>query len=533
MKFRHKIYLTLYIIFAVLLVLIYFIETRNIKIAENIIKKNIFNHRKSELQAILDEKTKFLFSLAQSLARHPQIIEGYKTDNREKIINLVLPLWKSLKKENFIYEIYFFKRPVNSFVNFSDLQKYDFDVSKVRVDIDTVNKSFQPSSHFLVCRTFPGFRVTYPIINNDKLLGSVSVGLDIFSFKQYLKKLDAKDLIIVLNNELLKKSLRDDIYTQLKKEGKIRKNFLIISNIDFTNLEIEEGLEQSRDLIYSKYKLEDFKKNLFGYIIVGDDIKKMRDFLQKHFLYENFLIIQTIFMLFFLYTFFIIRLIFKKVSALQKLTELIKAKKSNLIPSKTKDNIRFGKLQNSIIETVKELEIHINLLTQEIEQYKNKAYIDTLTKAFNRRFLDEYGKIVFEKIKIKKSNILVIMFDIDNFKHINDTFGHDFGDFILEELSKIVKKVLREDDIFIRYGGEEFLIILKKLSLTDGYKIAQKILNAINSHTFELGDKKAKVTISVGLSEIHPDDKTIYDIIKRADEKLYIAKEKGKNRIEI
>ncbi len=533
MKFRHKVYITLSFIFVFLLILIYKVEEENIKTAEKIVQKSIYEHRKSELQTILDEKTKFLFSVAQSLAKHPEIIKAYLSNDRQKIINIILPFWKSLKKENFIYEIHFFKRPANSFVNFSDLSKCNENISQIRVDIDAVSKTFQPSSHFLVCRTFPGFRVTYPIIYEDKLLGSVSVGLDIFSFKKYFKKLEAKDVIIVLNNKLLKKSLQENIYASLKKESQIKNNFLIISDANSTHFKIEEGTEQNSDLVFSKFKIEDFKKDLFGYIIVVDDIKEMKEFLDKHFLYKNLIITQLIFILFFIYIVFIIKMIFKKAVFLEKLTNIIKEKKFENLPTKSNVNSIFGKLQNSIIDTARELETHINLLTQEIEHYKNKSFIDPLTKAFNRRFLEEYGKIIFERDKLKKSNIIIIMFDIDDFKQLNDTYGHDFGDFILEEIAKVVKSQLREEDIFVRYGGEEFLIVLEKISLKDSYKIAQKILKAINSYKFELGDTNVKITISVGISEIHPEDKTIFDIIKRADEKLYKAKKSGKNRIEI
>jgi diguanylate cyclase (GGDEF)-like protein len=146
--------------------------------------------------------------------------------------------------------------------------------------------------------------------------------------------------------------------------------------------------------------------------------------------------------------------------------------------------------------------------------------------------LEEKGKELFSKYKIFKIPVGVIMFDIDNFKKINDTYGHDTGDKVLKTLAQTVKKIIRKNDYFIRYGGEEFLLILPYSEPKSTKKVAEKIRKEIEKLSLSIDNRKLKFTVSMGISKLKPEDKTIMDAIKRADERLYRAKNRGKNRIE-
>ncbi len=118
----------------------------------------------------------------------------------------------------------------------------------------------------------------------------------------------------------------------------------------------------------------------------------------------------------------------------------------------------------------------------------------------------------------------VIIFDIDNFKLLNDTYGHLVGDSVLKSIAKEIKRVIRRSDILGRYGGEEFLIILPKTK--DPYSVAEKIRKVIESMDLEKG---IRVTISVG-GTVYKKGDTVDSIISRADEALYLAKQSGKNQ---
>ena len=133
-----------------------------------------------------------------------------------------------------------------------------------------------------------------------------------------------------------------------------------------------------------------------------------------------------------------------------------------------------------------------------------------------------------EILKAKRYNtpLSIIYFDIDHFKQINDTYGHKKGDFILKEVSKIILQNIRKTDIFGRWGGEEFIIILPFTDLENALILAEKLRKKIEEHDFD----GINITISFGVTELKIDDNAD-TLINRADEALYKAKNKGRNRV--
>ncbi len=171
--------------------------------------------------------------------------------------------------------------------------------------------------------------------------------------------------------------------------------------------------------------------------------------------------------------------------------------------------------------------------TQELERSNEKlkelSSTDYLTKAPNRRYFYEVGEKYFNLAKREGSSISVLMMDIDFFKQINDTYGHQAGDEILVNVSSTMKEILRKSDIFGRVGGEEFAILAKEENSEDALIIAEKIRNSIQAIEFVFDEKTIHITISIGIAEIQPKDARLDDIIKRADVALYMAKEDGRN----
>ncbi len=152
---------------------------------------------------------------------------------------------------------------------------------------------------------------------------------------------------------------------------------------------------------------------------------------------------------------------------------------------------------------------------------ENYAYKDPLTDAYNRRYF-------FEKIKkLPKSTNSLIMIDIDHFKLINDTYGHEMGDYILKELIKLIKVLVRKNDVIVRWGGEEFIILLKNVDRNKAVKIAEKIRKKIESYNF----KGIKITASFGVKETK--DNITTDDLKILDQALYLSKTKGRNQVNI
>lgn len=172
----------------------------------------------------------------------------------------------------------------------------------------------------------------------------------------------------------------------------------------------------------------------------------------------------------------------------------------------------------------------INMTNSTYEQ----ANVDELTKAYLRRVaIKHYDQYVLE-VKNKNNDMYgFILFDIDYFKQINDTYGHKMGDLILKELIGYIKKNTMIEQRVYRWGGDEFILIMKDTSLENIMRSTENLKNEIPHLLFKLNQESlTKITLSIGLTLIKPDDNGIDDAVSRADKALYQAKKNGKNRIE-
>lgn len=209
-----------------------------------------------------------------------------------------------------------------------------------------------------------------------------------------------------------------------------------------------------------------------------------------------------------------------------------------------------GGMVGNVVQIVyePEMEPFINLIIPYIKGYLNEAspvleartYMDMLreqslrdqlTGLYNRRFLDETIDKIAAQIKRRGTTLGILMVDIDYFKEVNDTYGHDMGDKVLKEIAKVLVKSVREADLVIRFGGEEFLVLLMDVQSGKSVEIAEKIRKAVESHTIESFGVVFRKTVSVGVSEFPVDSDKIWQCIKYADVALYKAKEMGRNRV--
>lgn len=165
------------------------------------------------------------------------------------------------------------------------------------------------------------------------------------------------------------------------------------------------------------------------------------------------------------------------------------------------------------------------------EKLDDLATQDALTKISNRRNFDLLFNHSFIKSKRYKSDLAIMMLDIDYFKSINDTHGHDAGDKVIIQVVNIVKGQLRKSDFFARYGGEEFIILFEGCSRDSVKEIGERIRKSIMNNRFDIGPLKINIAVSIGLAEIEPDETDKDDIVKRADKALYKAKKSGRNRV--
>jgi diguanylate cyclase (GGDEF)-like protein len=158
---------------------------------------------------------------------------------------------------------------------------------------------------------------------------------------------------------------------------------------------------------------------------------------------------------------------------------------------------------------------------------------DGLTGIYNRRYLSTRLKEEVDRYRRYRQNLSLIMFDLDHFKLVNDTYGHLFGDYVLQMVTTIVGNLIRTTDILARYGGEEFCCILPETDLEKAVVTAERCRRAVEKHLFHAQGITARITISVGVTQISGNDTTPEELIEQADQALYTAKKSGRNRIMI
>ena len=170
----------------------------------------------------------------------------------------------------------------------------------------------------------------------------------------------------------------------------------------------------------------------------------------------------------------------------------------------------------------------ITKLKEKSNLLEYQASHDKLTGLFNRNRFDEIYTKEIKRTKRYNNELSIIIFDIDDFKMVNDTYGHQIGDEVLKEIAKITLNGVREQDINVRWGGEEFLILLPQTNITGAVTVASKIKSAIKEHIFT--DKSLKITASFGVSQLLDEDDEV-TLISRSDKLLYEAKKTGKDKV--
>lgn len=165
-------------------------------------------------------------------------------------------------------------------------------------------------------------------------------------------------------------------------------------------------------------------------------------------------------------------------------------------------------------------------------QYEHQATVDSLTGLHNRRWMNEAFPRVLQRCALNGEDSAVMMLDIDFFKRVNDTYGHLVGDVALKSLANIMQLNLRPHDLMVRYGGEEFAILLPDTGINEAQAIAERLRIMVAANEIHSDDLVFKITISIGIVQIQQGGK-LEDFFARADQALYRAKKAGRNRIEL
>jgi len=175
---------------------------------------------------------------------------------------------------------------------------------------------------------------------------------------------------------------------------------------------------------------------------------------------------------------------------------------------------------------------HSDYLRSRIEERVEQAVTDSLTGLHNRRYMESHLQTLLRDAQAARKSLSVLMADIDHFKSVNDTYGHDAGDLVLQEFSTRLRRNTRGVDLACRMGGEEFILIMPDTTLSRAYQIGERLRALIAAEPFHVSDTSTiRVTASVGLATLEGPDDTPQQLLKRADNALYAAKRRGRNRV--
>lgn len=450
--------------------------------------KFVYNHMLEDTSIVTTLET------AQTTTDNEKIIL------RDNLYDELLPVYEDIQ-DNHIKQLQVHLPSGESFLRMHASSLYGDNLLSIRPSINQVIASKTMVQGFEIGRTYTGYRYVFPVIKDNIYLGSVELSLSTTTLTQTLYALNpTSDIFFILKgasviantqptylDEYIQTPMSDDYYVELEFQQTFRLNRYFFNQTEYQSLflahsdNIDNLLQEEKNLTYA------FTHNQTDYIMYFVSILDTND---DHVGYvikvSDYSLLQE--------------LEFERTLAISLLTILTVSIIGFMIFI-AKDKIKLETLSTK----------------------------DTLTDISNRYYFRQVALIEFEKAKRYRSALSFIMFDIDFFKKVNDTYGHKTGDIILKELALLVNKNIRQVDLFARWGGEEFIILLPETENKNALVVAEKIRHLVESHTFS---KNLQITISLGVASFNASMTSVEQIIDQADIALYEAKNSGRNRVE-
>ncbi|RLJ69800.1 diguanylate cyclase (GGDEF)-like protein [Hydrogenivirga caldilitoris] len=479
-------------------------------------------------------------SVSSYIARDSDVRKLFESGDKEGLYLKLKPLYEEVSRENLIREISFFKLPAVNFLNMRNPRESGRDVTGIRRDVVESGKNCITTKSIIICTNYVGIRAVNPITKDGKAIGLVSVGIDMEDFLRYYSSITGTGCGLAIKDEALKRSLLKESYMAYTSKTVRKEEYLVslqggtkdlVGALEFSGKSLKVKVED-KPFFLCNVPIEDFSEREIGYFFTYKDVSSLSANLALDSLKSLLGSYIPLLVAIFIGSVLSLGRVSAKVEKLYALTELIKKRKFHELPkTPSLGRDEFGAIESAILDMAKEIEKYINVLSKEIEVYTGKAYMDNITGVFNRRAFDEFGKEVIDRFLALGKPVSVLMIDIDDFKKINDNYGHQVGDRVLAELGRLIKETLRDSDMVFRYGGEEFLAILPSTPLSGSLRAAENIRKRIELHRFSAGEETIRLTVSIGAAQGQGEDKDAEDVILRADKALYIAKKTGKNRV--
>lgn len=520
-------------------------------IQNKIDSNNKINHNIVETLNILDEKDeKKIFNIYINILKNNNslyaVFTGYKDGSFYEIINL--------NSHNSLHEVYGAK-PTDSWLlikisnsNLSKREVFLFDdnleMTSSKITENDYNPTLRPwyKSAILSNEVIKTMPYAFSHINSngityakqiDKSGNVVAIDVLIDDFKSIYKehiKNDYIDIYIFNNNGEIISSLKEENqffksffeYKKKNLEELVRPTIITFLNKKYIVqvIPIKNGDNSEYISIFADYDsiLAPYELQVFNLLIIFTLTALI---MVPIIIYFSGIIIKPIY-----------ELVKESLKIKRRRYESIKKVESSILEvsylsSAFEDmSESIHRYQNSLEEQVKE---RTKELIDKNQELLKLSITDKLTEIYNRAKLDKTLQEEFNRSKRYKTEFSVILIDIDFFKKVNDTFGHQIGDDVLKESAQVLKDSIRLTDVLGRWGGEEFLIISPQTNLEGAVKIAEHINNAIKLYKFKTYPNK--VTMSIGVASYFEDMSKIEEILLNADKSLYKAKENGRDRV--
>lgn len=417
---------------------------------------------------------------------------------RKELYSHLSPLYFSLEEHN-VRQLHFHLPGSISFLRFHRPNKFGDSLVGIRPAIDAVNREQRSVNGFEEGRIFNGFRHVFPLFYHGEFVGTVELSYSFDAIKELARQLNPARYEMIL-----KKSVIDE---KVFKEEKFNYSPSTLS----PEYVLDNHLHKMYDPIISKSVVEELNK------IASKKFEKIEQEGGGH------SIIPIVFqnrgyLIWFdpLFSFDQQRVgyILAYISD-QHLSELAREFKIAIIVIFS----LIGLVSIVIVYFVYRLRTQHHLLVK-------NANTDRLTQIANRAYLILQLNYMLKNARRNSQPLSVIFMDIDYFKQVNDTYGHRMGDYVLVEISSLIRERVRESDIVGRWGGEEFVMVLPNTGLNEAIGLAEQLRAMIESHRFDHG----KTTCSFGVAQMIDDD-TDETLIHRADAMLYVAKAHGRNSV--
>ncbi len=425
----------------------------------------------------------------------PNSDDHQKSVIREKLYNKLIPVYKRMQKYDF-RQLHFHLPNNSSFLRMHKPNLYGDDLSDIRKTIVMTNKTLVSQHGFEEGRIYNGFRNVYPLIYHGIHLGSVELSLSFNAIRTMMEKTYENHFMFIVDKKV--------VDTKVFK-NEIDKNYT--SSYLSDDYYFEKKYTHHKKYLSAKEKFDSLSK---------EQKTSIEEKLKKH---QTFSVLGTQNNNDFELTFLAIRNIDN-----QKVAYIISTAKNipyTLLKEQYEKEILFMISISFILLAIG----IVSILNNQKKIFEIKSYTDPLTKIYNRNKFYENFKEDYSK-RSTDHDFCLILLDIDDFKQINDHYGHGVGDDILIELTNVIRNNIRSSDNIYRWGGEEFLITIKA-PFESSKHIAQKILSNTQKHNFTHG---IHLTCSMGLAKFE-DEMNIDSLVKAADDKMYEAKLSGKNQI--